>query len=228
MTNNTESNGNHINNKARQVYGEAKLEKQQLYERWSVKDHWNLKAEAIPLVLGFDPQEDEYENNLQRNKEIEDLFSHAKKCIRQERSLTVKNLSEEEDQWQVVPAEFYQWASVSRIEIPEQLSALMEFIISTVKTSGFVSDSKEDSNVSPEAVNLSQQFNQETELVLGAALAVLMNKKDECQNSKGRIDISKIVKLILENEKTWFSNTSCKLSQTTMEDLLKKWKGSLR
>ena len=61
-------------------------------------------------------------------------------------------------EWSVQPAEFYCWASVSRVEVPEQLASLMEFIISTVKKTGFVTDSDSVPVSSPEAEALSSDF----------------------------------------------------------------------
>ncbi len=222
-----ESTSVELREKEKALYGDDKLAKQRLFEKWSVKEQWLLKSEAIPLILGLDPETEDWKNNEEQEKEINDLFEHARHCINQGMSLSVIDQEQEENQWQVSPTEFYCWASVSRVNVSEQLAALMEFVISTVKRTTFVTDRKNEEATSPEAASLSHTFNQETEKVLGAALAVLIKHPDDCKNSKGRVKISNITRVILENQSAWFDDKQLSLSQTGMEDLLNKWATSL-
>lgn len=213
--------------KVNAVYGDDELTKQRLFEKWAVKEQWILKSEAIPLVLGLDPENSDWQRNEQQTKEIDELFEHARTCINQGMSLSVIDKEQEEEQWQVTPAEFYCWASVSRVDISQQLATLMEFIISTVKTSSFTTDKANVELTSPEAANLSQNFNQTNEKVLGAALAILLNYPEQCKNSRGRFKVNSIVSLLLEKQAVWFDEKELNLSQSAIEDLLNKWISSL-
>lgn len=210
-----------------EVYGEDKLKRQQLFEHWCVKDYWKLKAEAIPLSLGLDPHNTDWHDYTELQQQISDLFEHAIHCIEHNMSLTVRDLEQDKNDWQVIPSEFYCWASVSRIDVPEQMSALMEFILSSVKTTSFATDSKDTTPVTPEVSNLSLRFDKDNEVVLGAALALLAKYPEQCQDSKGKVKVTKITSLIEEYKDTWFEDEEPDLSNSAREDLINKWLGSL-
>ncbi|MDX1519788.1 MAG: hypothetical protein R3318_06655, partial [Gammaproteobacteria bacterium] len=115
-----------------ELSGEDVYAQRRLYERWSVKETWKLETEAVPLVLGYDPDrpetmEDEYRQLAQ------ELLDHARHCISHNLSLRAVNAEQPEKDWEVAPTEFYCWASVSRVQMPESLVNLMEFVINTVK-----------------------------------------------------------------------------------------------
>ena len=60
--------------KAEAVYGQEKLSQQLFYEKWSTRDEWLLKDEAIPLVLGLDPEQTEWKNDVDLKTRIDELF----------------------------------------------------------------------------------------------------------------------------------------------------------
>ena len=203
-------------------YGKHQILEQQFYEKWCTKDRWNLKDEAVPIVLGLDPNNNEWSKDKTLSEKTNELYQHALHCIHHDLSLSVIDKEAEENLWQVTPVEFYRWAAVSRVTIPEKLSALMDFIISTVKQSGFVTD-EEGHAVSPEASSLSLDFDKQTEIVLGAALNLLVKAPSECQTDRGKVSPKKIAAKILESEEDWFQGSELKLSQAAVEDLLTKW-----
>ncbi len=213
--------------KVKDVYGEDKLAQQKLYEKWSVKEHWNLKAEAIPVIMGYDPMTIEWKKDEALQKKMVELFQHAEHCIKQGMSLSVVDSGQNPDDWEVVPTEFYCWASVSRVDVPQQLSTLMEFVLSTIKQTTFVTDDKSAEPSSPEAANLSQNFNQQAEMILGASLVLLAKYPQECRDSKGKVKATNIVQLINKHQDAWFKDKNLDLSNSAKEDLINKWLSSL-
>ena len=209
------------------VFGEDKLKQQQLYEKWCTKENWNLINEAIPLAIGCDPenlsrlQEDSIKEKIQFIKE------HAVHCVQHNLSLTVNDKNTKESEWQVIPMEFYTWASVSRVDMPEPMCALMEFIISTVKSQTLTTDRKDEMPSSPEATLVSQQFDKDNEIILGAAFALLAKYRDECMDSKGKIKPSLIIKKMTQLEDDLFNGKEVGLSTSAREDLLIKWMNAL-
>lgn len=215
-----------LNEKLKSFHGENNLATQQMYEAWCVKDYWNLQQQAIPLSIGLDPELTDWQDNPEIKSRINEIYEHAVHCIEHNLSLSVRDKDQDKNNWEIVPAEFYRWAAVSRIEIPEQMSALMEFVISSVKTSSFATDD-ESAPISPEATTLSHDFDKEKEIILGAALALLAKQPDSCKDSKGKIKPSKIVNEISQQQEKWFEGKEPKLSISAQEDLLIKWLGSL-
>ncbi|MCG8325465.1 MAG: hypothetical protein MI673_08105, partial [Thiotrichales bacterium] len=115
------------------------------------------------------------------------------------------------------------WASVSRVQMPEPLVSLMEFVIGTVKTGDarrhITHARKEQSGQAAGDPDLIVQ----QVAVLGAALAVLAEFPDQCRNSKGRISVPSIIELILEHQDTWFTDESELMSSEVMQDLISRW-----
>ncbi len=215
-----------LHEKLKSFHGEDNLAAQQMYESWCVKEYWNLKGQAIPLSLGLDPEINDWKGNEDIIVRINEVFEHAIHCIEHNLSLSVRDTDQNINDWEVIPSEFYRWAAVSRIELPEQMIGLMEFVISSIKTTSFTTDEK-DTQINPEATTLSNDFDKEKEVVLGAALALLAKQPESCKDSKGKIKPSKIVNEITQQKNRWFDGKEPKLSISAQEDLLIKWLGSL-
>ncbi len=216
-----------LNNRAAQLYGEDALEQRRLYERWVAKDHWRLESEAIPLVFGRDPEQSDLQDEHYR-RDADALLQHARHCIEHHLTLQVLNPAEAPEHWQVSPAAFYCWASVSRVQMPEALVNLMEFVISTVKgEKDRLAGQAPDTVVSGQS-DMGKSFDRQREQVLGAALAVLAEFPEQCRNRKGRINTAAITSLIIEHHATWFTDQDQMLSEAAMQDLINKWIKTLR
>ena len=199
------------------IYGEDNIKQQKLYEKWAVKTSWHLKSQGIPLLLSMDP--DKYSDSdfdETTEKKCQDLWEHAQHCVEQD-LLVVLNRESPVDEWEVKPVDVYKWAAISRVELPVQLTSLMEFVmmslLSTVKTSNDSSGAKSQSEVT---------YNSDKEHILGAALAMLATYPEECMNKKGLVRAENIVSLISKNESLLFDNVP-DLSATAAVDLVNKW-----
>ena len=198
------------------IYGEDKITQQRLYEKWSSKDKWLLYSEGMPLLFGIAPginlsSEDEITGK------IEDLWKHAKDCVHQ-RLLSVINKDLPEHEWEVKPVDLYCWATVSRINVPQELSALMAFVVQTIKSTEIKYKPDIDNNKVEDT-----NYQRHKELTLGATISILINTPELCQNKKGNIVSRKIVNQIIENEKIWFADEKPLLAQSAMEDLINQY-----
>jgi len=200
------------------IYGEDNIKLQKLYEKWAVKTSWHLKNQGIPLLLSMDP--DKYSNSEfdeTTEKKYQDLLKHAQHCVEQD-LLVVLNRESPVDEWEAKPVDVYKWSAISRVELPEQLISLMEFmmmsLLSTVNTS---SDTSRDNSQD------GASYYSDKEHILGAALAMLATYPDECTNKKGRVRAENIISLINKNESLLFVDKVPVLSTTASVDLINKW-----
>ena len=200
------------------IYGEDRISQQKLYEKWAVKTSWHLKSQAIPLLISMDPERySDSDSDEVTEKKYQDLWEHAQHCVEQD-LLLVLNRESPADEWEAKPIDVYKWAAVSRVELPKQLTALMEFIMmSLLSTVNPSSDSRGGNNQREE------NYNSDKEHILGAALAMLATYPEQCMNKKGRLKAENIVSLIGENENLLFSEKVPDLSTTAAVDLVNKW-----
>ena len=202
--------------KEKVIYGEDKINRQRLYEKWSCKDTWGLYKEGIPLLFGLEPGVKPLEEGMEQK--IEDLWTHAKECINK-RLLSVINKDMPEKEWQVKPADLYCWAMVSRINVPQELSYLMEFVLQTVKSPEIKQQKVVDEDNTKEDTN----YLRHRELTLGAAVSLLVNAPESCKNKKDKIKAQLIANQVMTNAELWFENEKPLLAQTAMEDLINQY-----
>ncbi len=193
----------------RQVYDIEQLTSQKLYEKWLSKDKWLLHKEAIPLLFGLNPdakRSDEYETD-----KVDELWIHAKDCV-QKKLLHVVNPEQADNDWEVLPVDFYRWATVSRITVPAEFSTLMAFVMQVVKSENGSSykrvEGAQDSN-----------YQKHKEIVLGAAISLLVNAPEQCKNNDEFV-IDNIARLIIENKKEWFGEDNLLLEKSEMITLI--------
>ncbi len=204
--------------KEKNIYGEDRIEQQKLYEMWVVKESWHLKNQAIPLLLSMDPENVSTSLCDEETKQkYQDLWEHAQHCVEQE-LLFVLNRECPVDEWKATPIDVYKWAAISRVELPKELSPLMEFVMkSLVPTTNFNNNSR--SSKKQDEVS----YDKGKEHILGAALAVLAAYPERCQNKKGRVRAENILLLINENENTLFGEEIPELSFKVGIDLINQW-----
>jgi len=196
------------------IYGEDNIRQQKLYEKWAVKTSWHLKTQGIPLLLSIDP--DRYSDSdfdETTEQKCQDLWEHAQHCVEQD-LLVVLNRESPVDEWEVKPVDVYKWAAISRVELPVQLTSLMEFMMMTLLSSVNTSSDNSQSDAA---------YNSDKEHILGAALAMLATYPEQCRNKKGRIRAENIVSLINKNESLLFVDKAPDLSATAAVDLVNKW-----
>jgi len=207
-----------MNQREKAIYGEENIKQQKLYEKWAVKTSWHLKNQAIPLLLSMDPEkylDSDFDEVTE--KKYQDLWEHAQHCVEQG-LLFVINKENPVDEWEAKPIDVYKWAAISRVELPEQLTALMEFIMMTLlSTANTSTDSPGDKSQSEAS------YNRDNERILGAALAMLATYPEQCMNKKGRVRAENIVSLINRNEAELFAEEIPELSSIAAIDLINIW-----
>ena len=204
--------------KEKDIYGKERIEQQKLYEKWAVRKSWHLKDQAIPLLLSMDP--DNISISLFDEvavQKYQDLWEHAQHCVEQE-LLPVMNRECPVDEWEANPIDVYKWAAISRVELPKELSSLMEFVMTTMVSTADLDDgslgNKKQNGIS---------YDGDKDRILGAALAMLATYPEKCRNKKGRVRAENILLLINENEGVLFGEKTPDLSPTAALDLINKW-----
>lgn len=203
-----------IQEKEKHVYGENSITQQKLYEKWAIKKSWHLKNQAIPLLLGIDPENlfVSSKDEVTEQKHL-DLCKHAQHCVEQG-LLSVINRESPIDEWQVEPIDIYRWASISRVKLPEQLSTLMEFIVISMPdiTLGSFSDKQYEIN-----------HEKDKEYILGAALAMLVTYPEQCRDKNKCVKAEKIISLISKYKNILFGHEIPYLSTTIGLELIERW-----
>ncbi|GEM_PF-1066427 len=200
------------------IYGADNIKQQKLYEKWAVKTSWHLKNQAIPLLLSMDPEKYlDVDFDEVTEKKYQDLWEHAQHCVDQG-LLFVLNKENPADEWEAKPIDVYKWAAISRVELPEQLTALMEFVMMTLLSTVNISTGSPGENIQSEA-----SYNSDKERILGAALAMLAAYPEQCMNKKGRVRAENIISLINKNGAELFAEETPDLSSIAAIDLINKW-----
>lgn len=199
------------NLKSDNIYNEKKINKQKLFEEWCKKDKWLLQNEALLLLFSIDPSSsDILDTNL--IEKINSLKCHANDCVNKN-LLSVINIDKPENEWEVRPIDLYQWATVSRINIPDEFNALMTFIVQSVKVA-------DDNSLNNNQKLKDEIYQLHKEIILGATTSLLINSPEKCKDNRGIFDTKLIVEKIIQNEKQWFDNSKSKLSKPEMIKLI--------
>ena len=201
-----------MSEREKNIYDEDHLRLQKLYEKWICKDKWLLQKEGVPLLFGINPDANESGDDV--SVKIEELWVHAQECVHN-KLLSVLNVDESDDNWEVLPINLYRWAMVSRISVPDEFSTLIAFVIQTVKPE---QNSQFQTVVEQDAV-----LQKHKEIVMGAATSLLVNASEQCQNDKGIISAINISRLIIENKQEWFGQDEPLLVESAMTELVKDY-----
>lgn len=211
-------NSENMRQKEIDIYGEERITQQKLYEKWAVKSSWHLHTEAIPILLSIDPEKYSVSSFAdEREQKYQNLREHAQHCVAQG-LLPVLNQERPAEEWIAKPIDVYKWAVISRVEIPAQLLALMEFVMMSL-----VSTENAGDDLSNKGNHTKDSFNNNKERILGAALSMLVTYPERCKNKKGRVRAENILSLISENENDLFGEEIPRLSTTVGIDLINNW-----
>jgi len=181
-----------------------------------VKESWRLRAEALPLLAGLDPDRlAGMAEGLLGDAELDALWDHACRCVAQG-LLPVINGEDDPGAWRIRPFDAFRWAAVSRVHIPEGLAALLDFIDRTVKKPG--AGSAPAGPGQPFAPGEDDRVR-----VLGAAIALLAADPGRCVDGNGRACAGRMARLISEKGAFWFGDQVVKLQQPDIRALLERW-----
>ena len=101
----------------------------------------------------------------------DDLWQHASDCVNK-KLLSVINPDVQPAEWRVIPSDLYSWAMVSRVPVPKELSALMDFVLQTIKVKP-VSTKQAENLTSDDGHHA--RYQKHCEITLGAAMSLLAN-----------------------------------------------------
>jgi len=201
-----------MSERERNIYDEDRLRLQKLYEKWICKDKWLLRKEGIPLLFGLNPDTKKHDNDILIK--TDELWEHAQECV-QKKLLSVVNVYNSADEWEVFPVDLYRWAMVSRISVPDEFSTLIAFVMQTVKP--------EQHSHTQTVVEQDAVLQKHREIVLGAATSLLVNASGQCKDDKGKVVAINISKLILENKQEWFGQDEPLLVESEMTELINNY-----
>lgn len=201
-----------MSEREKNIYDEDHLRLQKLYEKWICKDKWMLQKEGIPLLFGINPDTKESSDDV--SVKIEELWGHAQECVHK-KLLSIVNVDNSDDKWEVLPIDLYRWAMVSRISVPDEFSALIAFVIQTVKP-------EQNSHVQT-VVEQDAVLQKHREIVMGAATSLLVNASEQCLNDKGDVSAKNISRLIIENKQEWFGQDEPLLVESVMTELIEDY-----
>ncbi len=180
---------------------------QRLYEHWLKRDDWSARTEALPLVVGIEPEFwDAY------------LSKHKLADLEQEvwDSFAAGNGIEADDQ-SVSIATVYEWFTGCDIEFASSFTRIYDFVRRAT------SQSKVTEVVAAEVDSTSRELQQENEIVLGAALSIVSKMPERCRDEHGVVDGGVVSKLIVEKAARWFGSVPPSMTQEQMASLIDQW-----
>ena len=185
---------------------------QRLYEHWLKQDAWYLRDDALPLLLGVDPEEWPELRDREPIRSSEALaWEVVQASVRDTDQPMVTNRNAPEDLWKVRTSDFYRWAKQADIAVPNPLEQLIQFIATVVQ--------QED----PDAIGAADVAATAQQTVLGAALSVLAAWPADCSDRQGRIDAARIAALVERKAPLWFTNARAPMSAQAMTQLIDEW-----
>jgi len=196
------------------LYNDDNFALQRLYEKWVVKDEWLLNEEAVPLLMGIDPESDI------DNAKCQALRENVRSAIDQNQLNILHNKVGEDTIHKVKPATIYHWAVANKMDLPLEFVNLMNFVLNAVLSTEQDREDFNDFEDVPKSSDIEQ--------ILGACLAVVSNYPDECKNERGQIKIEKILSLVDDHSDKLFSTGTPALSTTAIRDIINRWLEKLR
>jgi len=185
-----------------------------LFERWVTKDSWLLLGEAVPLLLGCDP--DLWLTrcaDLEILAEVEQLDQELAALAREGTDLPVLNPDAPTHEWRVRPADVYLWTVGLGYRVPEPFATLVQFVLQVVKR-------PELSRASPGA---GASGSEARERVLGAAVALLARTPQACRNDEGFVDPRIIARLLAQQSVRWFESPRPPMPEADIATLVAQW-----
>jgi hypothetical protein len=192
------------------------LPQQLLYERWLRRPVWRLREEAVPLLLGIDPDAWARGGETPGSTEVQDrVWAAVHAAVMDRGGPRVIDSGAGPEHWCVEPADLYRWASGRGLVLPESFVILMDFILRAVKApAGAVAVAGTLAETHLASVR---------EQVLGAALNVLAKCPDQCYDAHGLCSGARIAERIAAQSMRWFDAPEPPLTRPEMTALIDRW-----
>ncbi len=198
----------------------ALVEQQMLYEKWLKRPAWNLRREAVPLLVGADP--DAWPDALAAAA-VADAERALWQAVADGGGPALKEAVAEPAEWSVEPAAVWNWARACGHAPPAAFDALMQFILrvmpvpSTARPAVAVPLPGGWSSVELPPLGTAR------EQVLGAALAIVARWPEQCRDGNGFIDGGRIVERMRQQAAAWFDTPELPLPATEAVALIERW-----
>lgn len=180
-----------------------------LYEYWLKRSAWKARSEALPLVVGVDPERwksylDAGGGLVARERNLWASFSTSNGIGVDDELISVSSV--------------YAWVKGNDIVMPNCFTRLYDFISQVTfrpEASQLVAEAVGDSE--------SRESSPEAEIVLGAALSLVAKMSDRCRDRDGLIDGTIVAKLIMETAARWFPSVPPSMPLEQMAELIDRW-----
>lgn len=210
------TNVDNSQNRAVVWLGKDKLERQYFYERWASLESWQIYYQGLPLLLGRDPDDSDIHNDTDFISQRIELWEHLKHCVQRKVSPIILNPADQSENWMAEPVELYRWAIAARLDVPEELDALLTFISATIKPSRFKEDDQPEDLDSSENQSVE---NMAREQVLSIMLALAMQKiYKECNTDLHQMR-QEFIELLYSKSQILFDKDEPPLSRPALHDL---------
>lgn len=198
--------------RVREVVGDARLVRQQLFEHWSTQESWCVLSEGLPLLLGLDPDDEEQLNSPESIEQRDIFWSHLQRCVKQQVPPAILNSHEAPELWRATPVELYRWALAARVPMPDDLEALLGFVSSMVKAESSPTGIDSGGGPVPDNNGLAR------EQVLSAALAIVLN--DLCKTAADEDQWrERVIERLYSGAEHLFAQSEPPLTRPALHDL---------
>jgi hypothetical protein len=198
--------------------------RQMLYERWVGRADWAVRGEALPLLVGVDPQ-------LWERALAEPGIAAAERAVWQivradvaAGRLQVNAAQEPPGKWRAKPAALYFWAQSHRHRVPDALEALLQFVLKVVARGDF--DARgEPAPLVPGVARRApaREAGTPAEQLLGAALNVVSKWPDRVRDEHGFIDAGKVVDRIERSARVYFDSDALPMARDRAIAVVDRW-----
>lgn len=174
------------------------------YERALKDEHWPVRTEALPLIVGCDPSRWRDHLDTQGLHPQEETLWH----------ILANDLGIEADA-RVNVATLVEWARGQSLGLHPSFLRIYEFVRKVLLASAH--------EPVAEAEETDRHLAHEREIVLGAALSLLAKMPEKCRDANGFVDGAAIVELIQATAARWFTQSAPQMDAAEMARFIDKW-----
>jgi len=192
--------------------GKDRLKRQQFYERWTCLETWTIFDQGLPLLMGLDPDDPSLASDDVFAERRRDLWEHLQRCVQREVPPKVNNPADTPANWTAEPVELYRWAVAARLDLPEELEALLAFVSKTVRPESLALADTADGETSRQGLAREQ--------VLSAMLSLAVAARHEATGESADTLREDLLGRLYAGSEGFFGESEPPLSRPALHDLL--------